>query len=245
MYEVVCEQYEKIFPISNAMCGLVQRYLNCNSVVLDIGCATGELLYKNSALMKIGIGIDPDVSLIARAGIIHRRPNLSFLRGDMNTLESSFKTMNDEVVSEFDLVTITGNTLVHLQSPHGLRFFLDRLKKILKNGSRILIQILNYDRILAEKPQMLPDIRSENYIFERTYNYRDKLIDFHIRLLDRDHNRISESVTTIYPLIYDEIIEMLSLAGFTTDTVMGDLNDRPFIKDKSELLILSSSYIGY
>jgi SAM-dependent methyltransferase len=82
---------------------LILDSIKKNTTILEVGCGTGDLLFRASNTIFRGVGIDLDHSMIefankrkAREGI----SNLNFLTGDITTMEDCFN-------NRFDISTST------------------------------------------------------------------------------------------------------------------------------------------
>ena len=56
----------------------------------------------------------------------------------------------DKLNKKFDLIFCIGNSMVHLNDNEEILRFLRNCKKSLKVGGYLLLQIVNYDRILVK-----------------------------------------------------------------------------------------------
>lgn len=158
-YRMLSENYSEIFPLSDSALRMVIDITPDGGRVLDVGAAKGELV---RALIQEGydaFGLEYVPELI---GYPERT-----IEGDMHKLP-----FED---GSFDTVVCMGNTLVHSDTPETV---IAEFSRVLKKEGRLLIQILNYDRILENKPSTLPVIECPDVRFERKYEYYDDHILF-------------------------------------------------------------------
>ena len=93
---------------------------------------------------------------------------------------------------------------------------LNGVTQVLKPGGKFLLQILNYDYILAEQVSELPLIETENIQFLRRYRFdkNSPTIRFYTELYLKKENQTVVNETTLLALRSNELVELLRNAGF-------------------------------
>ncbi len=211
-YSSISNYYHEIFPYNPAQLKFVET--GCGSLsgkkILDIGCATGELAFELAKAGAEVTGIDLNEDLLRRAQAEKIHPRLTFQKGDMLNLEEAFQS------EQFDAVLCFGNTLVHLSSENHIKKMLNGVGRILKPGSVLLLQILNYDYIVDEPVTDLPVIETGNIRFKRTYKIKSdsKLIIFSTELHLKNESKTIVNETPLYALRSDELVNLLNEAAF-------------------------------
>jgi len=191
---------------------------------LDIGCATGELAFQLAVEGAIATGIDLNKDLLDKAVLNKKHPNLNFQFGNMLELGNDFPP------SQFDVVLCFGNTLVHLETIELITKMLKGSFAVLKAGGHTLLQILNYDYILAEKVTELPLIETENIRFIRKYKIEDNnpLIRFQTELeLKIGKNKIANE-TSLLALQSIDLIRLLHKTGFRKIELFSNFKQEAF-----------------
>ncbi len=187
-YDMLVNTYDELFPLNAAMVRFVENQFD-NQVsglkLLDAGCGTGSLAI---ALARHGAGVkgfDLNANMILKAE--EKRPpalNLSFEVGSLTNVEQLYAGQI------FDGIMCVGNTLVHLPYHDTVERFFAQVANLLKPGGKFILQIVNYDNIMKNRPASLPLIQTEKYHFERLYEYPDKgVVRFVTRL---QHNSEAE-----------------------------------------------------
>ena len=192
--------------------------------VLDIGCATGQLAFQLAAQGADVTGIDLNEELLAQAKENIPQPNLKFQTGNMLDLENDFQ------VGLFDSVLCFGNTLVHVQELKDMRKMIFSVYNVLKEGGHFLLQILNYDHILAENITELPLIETDSIRFVRNYEFlpESRLINFKTDLHIKRENKLISNTTTLFALKSKELVHLLITEGFKSVKLYSNFNSDPF-----------------
>ena len=219
-YESISEHYDHIFPLNNIQIEFVKNsFLKTKQFdLLDIGCGTGSLSFELSKLFHSVTAIDLDEAMLHKATIQHASLNLQFRNLNMLEIENTFG------ISSFDAIACFGNTLVHLNSSDSILDFLIQSKKVLKEDGKLLIQIINYDRILDQHIKDLPTIENKFIRFERNYHFRkeEHLIDFETILSIKETGQQIKNTIPLYPLRKSEIDKLLKDAGFSEMKYFGN-----------------------
>lgn len=117
--------------------------------LLDLGCGTGEHARFLASRGFEVVGVDRSESMLARARSEPAPPGVSFVSGDLADLQ-------ELVEGDFGAAICLGNTLPHLRSESALVSALSGLRRRLLPGGPLCLQILNYDKIFADRQRHLP-----------------------------------------------------------------------------------------
>ena len=231
-YESIASVYDFIFPQKRKQLTLIEKIsaIQKDEAILDIGCATGNLTALLSEKSDSVIGIDLDRQLLDIAKEKH--PAIEFHREDMLLLDDKFQEQT------FDRVVSFGNTLVHLSSRDNVKEFFRLVYKLLKNNSRFIVQIINYDRVLSKNISFLPTIENDNIRFVRKYNVHSnhKSLDFNTELTIKETGRVLKNQIALLALRRNEIQDFLVDAGFRDIRFYGDIDGRDVSEDSVALL---------
>jgi len=216
---MLSEYYDEIFPVNENAAGLIKTFAGDGGRVLDVGCATGALVRRLDSFGLDAYGLEYEPSLV--------RYTEKTVIGDMHSL--------DFPAEHFDCLSCTGNTLAHVRDMDGAVQVMKEFYKVLKTDGKALIQILNYDRIIKERPAGLPDIVTKNVTFQRKYRYMESSIEF-TGVITSEKGSVSSSVL-LYPLTSEELIESSVIAGFSECSLYGGFDLSPLIYDESFPLV--------
>ncbi|MBC7227629.1 MAG: class I SAM-dependent methyltransferase [Thermoflexales bacterium] len=215
------------------------------SYILDAACGTGMHAV---ALAQRGwrvAGADPSPGMIARA-----RANARAAGVDVRFEVAGFGELRARLGGSFDGLLCLGNSLPHVLTPEGLRAALADFAACLRPGGLLLVQNLNYDRILARRERwMEPQAHREGeqeWLFLRFYDFDpDGLLTFHILRLHRAGGLWEQRVlsTRLRPLRQAELTAALEETGFGAITLYGDMQGSPFDPDHSPNLVVVAAKV--
>ncbi len=159
-YEAISRHYDAIFPMNPLIRDfLAEQAGTAPAELIDIAC--GNAAY-TLALCRMGYqvtGIDLDPGMIAaakrKAGDAGNPNGLRLLQGDMLALRS----MELEPAA---LAFCIGNSMVHLPDPETIGHFLKEAHHVVADGGRLVLQIINFDRILTDHVTSLPTLTFDN-----------------------------------------------------------------------------------
>ena len=234
-YSSISKAYDSIFPFNPVQLEFVESCFNGTVVgkrIIDAGCGTGSLaimLARRSARVS---GFDSDEKMIGLAD--EKRPqalDLKFKVGDL------IRELENYGKNRYDVVLCFGNTLVHLESMSMIEQFVKNAYYILKPGGKLLIQIVNYDRILDDNVKELPAIETPDHIFGRKYTLApDGHIDFKTVLTNK---KSGEELTNNVLLLPVRRSSLESLAGkyFSKVDCFGDFKRNEWNNSSFHLVI--------
>ncbi|MCT4614374.1 MAG: class I SAM-dependent methyltransferase [Marinifilaceae bacterium] len=169
LYDDISEYYREIFPVADSLKNFFKSLAkpNYDKTLLDVGCGTGDFIFNISDYYSSLVGVDIDKSMLSIAKK-RQKTNSSFVNSSMLNLERNFNNQT------FDIISCIGNTLVHLNNIDEINSTFKQMAGLMSNNSCLIIQIINYDRIVDNKINFLPTIETQNLIFKREYELVDE-----------------------------------------------------------------------
>jgi 2-polyprenyl-3-methyl-5-hydroxy-6-metoxy-1,4-benzoquinol methylase len=143
----------------------------------------------------------------------------------IDTVQSSFKGLNESVRKKFDTLFCLGNTLPHVLTEEELFQSFKSFYEVLNPGGRVFLQLLNYDRILQKSERILNIKEVNDKIFVRFYDYEKETIKFNILTIQRNEGKIIHSLNSVqlFPWRSSDIVRSLKDAGFHNAELFGTM----------------------
>lgn len=213
-----------------------------HSAILDLGCGTGNHALALAALGHRITGIDLDEQMIRLAREKAGDLECSFKVGDMRHL----KELNRR--DSYDLVYSLGNSLAHLPEREDAAMLIAECHSVLKPGGVLIVQIVNFDRVIKKRIRELPEIVNDKagVTFFRKYEYPPgdpKRINFVSELVI--HRAAGEerivSAVPLLPLKSAELKSIFTAAFFKEIAFFGDFSGSAFVADSPATIICGLS----
>jgi len=235
-YEEISKYYDSIFPIGDEQIRFLKEVLGKpKKSVLDIACGTGGYSLELASQGYDVTAVDLDAEMVHQLGIKVKSEGRS-----VKVLQANMLDLESKLSEKFNLAFCIGNSIVHLENLLQIKEFLKSAKKLLELEGSLVLQIINFDRILLKDIKNLPTIEDKKLglTFERNYSYdkQSNTIYFKTNLIV-DEN-IFENEIPLYPLLQDELVEAVTDAGFKKIKLFGDFNGSEFDKYNSFMLVL-------
>jgi ubiquinone/menaquinone biosynthesis C-methylase UbiE len=236
-YKKIARYYDDIFPVSKNTVDFIKRVSgNTAKDILDIACGTGGYSIELSKSGHHLTGIDMDSKMIEVAKKKNKEHNekIKFMQGDMIKLTELFED------NQFDSVFCIGNSLVHLENKELIKEFFKKVKQVLKDSGNLIIQVINYDRIISKDLKGLPTIFNDehNLSFERYYEINEELDKILFKTILTVGDEKLQNQIWLTKLLHDELNQMLKESGFKDISVYGDFSGKPFEKENSYSTII-------
>lgn len=233
-YKILAPVYQHVFPVETKDVFL-SRCFKAESSLLDIGCSDGRvaagLNQMNHGYKITAIDLSEELIEIAKTVNQYEKEHVEVLYLNMLDLSKQF---NNET---FDGVYCIGNTLVHLKDEVEIRSAIKSMYDVLKPEGVLVLQILNYDKILKEKPKTLPLIENSFVRFERNYEYEENHIVFSSKLVV---NKQEQSASTVlYPISVDALVSLLDEVGFKRVSLYSGFDFSTYDVNKLPLVIVA------
>lgn len=204
---------------------------------LDIACGTG---LHAILLQKIGVdtvGADNSQPMLEKAhkNAIEAGVNVTWIHSDMRTLTKSIN-------QTFDVIFCVGNSLPHLTTEKQLLNAFRKWHKLLNSNGKIIIQILNYTKILKDKERIINITRQEQREYIRFYDFLYRRLRFNVIVLNWEEQPPLQSFysTMLYPYERTSLAKVFHQAGFINLEYYGNMRMAPFSEDRSPNLVITA-----
>ncbi len=238
-YEEISKYYDYIFPTGKAQIKFLSKFIGePPKDVLDIACGTGGYSIELAKLGHKLTAVDLDEKMIEELKNKAVEGNLQINAFCENMLE-----LSDNIKSQYDLAFCIGNSLVHLDREKEIQSFLKDMKSMLRKSGKLVIQIINYDRVLSQNITSLPTIENQEVglTFQRIYKYDKNLNKVLFKTILQVDGQNLENEIPLYPLLSEDLIKILNSVGFKEVSLYGDFKGNKFNKDDSYALVIVAS----
>jgi ubiquinone/menaquinone biosynthesis C-methylase UbiE len=215
---------------------LVERY--GIHTAIDAGCGTG---FHSLLLAQFGVKVTAVDTSTAMLQQVER--HALEMHADVQTVASDFEHLPAALPDlKFDAVFCLGNTLAHMLSEDALRTSLNSFASLLKPQGTLFLQILNYDRILAQGERIQNVKEVGNTTFVRFYDFEPELIRFNILKLQKAADHLAHSLTsiTLRPIRKAEVATILHEIGFIDVTFYGAISLEAFTEKAKDLFVIAA-----
>jgi 2-polyprenyl-3-methyl-5-hydroxy-6-metoxy-1,4-benzoquinol methylase len=194
---------------------------------LDAGCGSGFHTIVLSQLKLIMTGMDNSDHMLNLAKRNSNKHNVtpSFLKNDFLSLNATLK-------NRYDAVYCLGNSFVHLLSDNDQINALSNFRTYLRPEGYLCLQIINYDKILKNRQEILAVREVNNNIITRLYSFNQSTITFTVKVETNDECK--EYSTELYPMQSEELLSYLRKSGFNKLSLYGDLKLNSYHRFKSD-----------
>lgn len=212
---------------------LVEKY-NIKEA-LDAGCGTGiySILLAKSGVKVTAVDISKDM-------VKKLNHNASKLNVKINTIVSDLKNIDQYLKQKFDAIFCLGNTVPHILKTSDLFRIYKNFFRFLKPSGVLIVQQLNYDRILKERETIQNIKLANDKIYIRFYDYDKIFINFFMLVVDMKHSQrcLLEKVL-LKPYLSKDHKKYLMEAGYQKIYFSSDLSmSQSYEKYRSKDLII-------
>ncbi|WP_219374608.1 class I SAM-dependent methyltransferase [Bacillus mycoides] len=231
-YEKLMPYYDEIFLENEKQLNFIASYLQEGDSVIDVGAATGNVA---NALVEKGMivtAMEPEKKMadkISEKAIPHKGKLY------VNTLRMQ---EIDDVPGIFDGIYCIGNTLVHLDNVQEITDFIQSSFKKLKKNGKLIIQIVNYEKVLNQKHFIFPVIKKKHFSFKRDYAIERKKVLFTVTL-NTGGEEFSNSIE-LYPITKKQLLPILIDCGFESVETYANFDKKIYSLDGPALVIVAT-----
>lgn len=238
-YDAISNYYDFIFPVGEPQLNFITKVVGPPpKALLDVACGTGGYSLELAKQGYSMTAVDLDAKMIAmlKAKVLSEKADIKVLQGEMVDI-------CQKLDSKYDLIFCIGNSLVHLDGETEIEQFFAAAKALLTNMGSLVIQIINYDRILANNVKALPTIENKDIglTFQRYYRYDNNLNKIFFRTILEVAGEKIENEVQLHPILADKIVQLLENTGFKNIELFGDFKGSKFDKNSSYALVLVAS----
>ncbi|WP_366922741.1 class I SAM-dependent methyltransferase [Metallumcola ferriviriculae] len=221
-YDQLSVYYDYIFPAADQTVKfLADNFGEPPQRLLDVACGSGNytLAMARQGNNVTGVDLSERMVDLAREKAVEIE-DVAFLPGDMRHLS--------DIGGHYQGVFCLGNSFVHLLNDQDMKQALKSIRERLGKAGVLIMQTVNYDRILKFHVTQLPPVKNDKVqlVFKRYYDFReDGLLDFRT-VLEIPEGNFNNTVV-LRPLLVGKMRNLLSACGFHLEAVCGGFDGRP------------------
>ena len=245
-YQEFNRYYDDIFPVKPGKVEFLRDSfagLPDGASLLDIGCGTGGYTIEMRREGFKPVGIDYELAMLDRARdkTVAEDLSIEYKKLDMRDLDLFYSK------PYFSGVYSLGTVLVHLSNEQEISTMIKKINRVMHKGGNLVVQIVNYDRVLDNKVDSLPTITNEEAGVEFIRHYEtmaDGRINFRTELIvnkGTDAEEVYENSVPLYPLRSREFVGLLEDNGFAEIETFGNFKGAEFEPDQSFPLIIRAT----
>lgn len=250
-YEAVSRYYDDIFPLNPDTLTFLRKQAGVvPAQVLDIACGNASYAVALAEAGYLVEGFDLDAGMFQAA---QAKSEMHGLTSQLRLLQGDMLSLDQLGLAAPDMAFCIGNSLVHLEGAVQVQAFLEKLHGLIRPQGRLVLQILNYDRILSNGITVLPVTKRADgtVLFERHYEYPTSWCPFDsqawnqsdpVTFITRLHEEgeVKESRIPLYPLLSVQLAGLVESAGFTQVKCYGDFLGKEYQRETSYHLVMSA-----
>lgn len=241
-YEELSKVYDVVFPWSKMTEDFIESFSPKEGKILDLACGSGNYTFKLAKKGYDVYAVDLDKAMMEK---LKEKAESESLNIKMKTTD--MREVKKELNEDFHTIFCIGNSLVHLTDKVEIQNLINDLYNMLYEHGNLIIQIINYDRILKHNVRSLPTIKNKEaeVSFVRNYevNEENSLVYFNTELNIKEDNEIKtyKNSVPLFPLQSNELTMLLQKAGFKDIELFGSFDKKPFNSDESYALIVKAA----
>lgn len=229
-YDEIADRYDDITDAparSAAAAAFVKEFLSRYPAAsaLDVACGTGMYAIPLAQAGLTVVGSD-----LSRAMLDGARRNAAAANVTIDWIAAPMQALSDKVTRRFDAVLCMGNSIPHLLDEGDLDAALAGFARMLNPGGIVVLQLLNYARVLEKADRIVGIDRRGDHQYVRFYDFLPGLLRFNILEIDYADGQPRHQLhsTTLRPYTADALRQALARHGFSTIESFTGLNFAPF-----------------
>jgi len=238
-YQQISKYYDNIFPTSSKPVEMIIQAAGAPPKnILDVACGSGGYSIELAQLGYDITSVDIDEAMVMLAQVKAKKKGLKMdvRLGDMLQLVES-------IDKRFNCIFCIGNSLVHLGSTEQIGKALGGMNTLLKEKGSLVLQIINYDRIIKYGLDELPAITDSNigleFIRKYEYNKETGLISFNtvLSVNNAEASDKYENTIDLFPVASQDMKNLLQCAGYSDIQFYGGFDLSPYNSDAYLLVV--------
>jgi ubiquinone/menaquinone biosynthesis C-methylase UbiE len=232
-YDDMTRFEQRIEQVHSILTALQKKYKF--KTALDAACGTGlhAILLQKMGIQTVGVDNSEHMLHMASKNAGKAGVNVRWMHSDLQILTKSLG-------QTFDAIFCVGNSLPHLTTEKKLGKVLQQWYRLLNPTGHVIIQILNYSKILKNKDRIINITRQNQKEYIRFYDFLNQKLRFNVLMIDWEKQPPSQLLksTILFPYEKKSLERLLQKADFTMLEFYGSLSLAAFLDDQSPNLVI-------
>ncbi len=241
-YDGIAAEYDDMTGFQSRLAGagrfvreLQTRFAPRSAV--DVATGTGVYAIALAQQGLAATGVDLSAEMLAAA-----RRHAAAVGAQVEWLVAAMEDLDARVQSHGDLVLCMGNSLPHLLTDAALAQALCGFRKLLAPGGHVVLQLLNYQRVLERQERIVEVNRAGDTEYVRFYDFLPErgLVRFNILSISWRGAVGAPRLQSVLlkPWLPEELATALAAAGFAEIAMYGGLGFAAFAPAVAETVML-------
>ncbi len=204
---------------------------------VDMAAGTGVHALALADLDVKTTGVDISEEMLARAAAHCKR-----LAIDATLMQGDMSSVNPDGAGDMDAIFCLGNSVPHLSSLEELAKTFSHWKSLLRPGGHVVVQLLNYARILDRGERIVGIRQPGKTTILRFYDFLDGRINFNILVYEAEGKgfRHRLQTTQLLPILPEQLRQMAGKAGFASIELYSSLKLEQFHENAKDVVLVCS-----
>lgn len=207
------------------------------ATALDAACGTGvhAIILALKGVRTTGADLSP--AMLDRA-----REHATRLGAHVRWVQAPLQQLDRHFSGTFDALFCLGNSIPHLLEDSDLHAAFRGFAKLVAPEGLLLLQLLNYHRVLEQQERIVAIQRSPDAESVRFYDFLGDRLRFNVLIIEGEGERPQHRLhsTMLRPYRSEELLHALADSGFTRTEVFGDMRLAPFEPGQSPNLVIAA-----
>jgi glycine/sarcosine N-methyltransferase len=241
-YDQIADSYDEMTNLDSRMDNIrsfidrIKTRYELTSAV-DVACGIGRHAVVMSQMGIRAVGADMSAAMLQKAQAFAKQAGVQ-----TQWINCPMQELSQHIKEKFDIVLCLGNSLPHILSQDDLDKTISGFAQILRPGGILLIQLLNYHRILKDKKRIVAVTRNNNNEYIRFYDFLPELLQFNLLRIKWEGTKSKHilSSTILFPYAFAILQRVLQEHKFSTINTYSDLDFNRFDEDNSPNLVIEA-----
>lgn len=241
LYSRLARQWDVLFPADDDRIAFVSDLSGVevsDHRIIEVGCGTGKtaISLASTGYSVAASDLDPEMVEIAKQSVQMG----SVLVKDGYYGEPGFVRFSiDDMIGALEaappgsanIILCLGNTLPHLTETDEMARFFRAAGTALAPGGKLVVQILNYRRIIGLGTMKLSDLHGDGIVFRRSQIYLPEKGSVTFQTEVESEGIIERRTHNLYPLTLEELVSYSAEAGLRETGIYCDWKKTAFTED--------------